>query len=213
MQAPSADEQPDQQLMSDVRGLQADLFNGVEVVVHLAALSSASIGKTFETATGDVNFRASMELARRAKKAGVKSFVFASSCGVYGSAEDGAGTEKSEVNPSGAYTRSKVATEYGLKTLAGRDFTITCLRFAAACGLSPHLRLDAMLNHFVACGVARGEIRVLSDGTPWQQLMHVRDMARAVEWAIARPSAKRWRISRGQCRERFLDLASRRTRE
>jgi len=190
---PSSLEQPDHQFLADIRELPAGLFNGVDAVVHLAALSSASMGKTFETLTGDVNFRASMELARRAKKAGVKSFVFASSCGVYGPGLDGSqageGSERSEVNPSGMYARSKLATEYGLRTLAGRDFTVTCLRFAAACGASPHLRLDSVLNHFVACAIARGEIRVLTDGSPWQQLIHVRDMARAIDWAIARPSA------------------------
>jgi len=189
----SSQEQPDQQSMADIRELPAGLFNGVDVVVHLAALSSRSVGKAFDAVTSDVNFGASMEIARRAKKAGAKSFVFASSCGVYGSSgdgsQDGDGTEKSEVNPTGIYLRSKIATEYGLRTLAGRDFTVTCIRFAAACGASPHLRLDAVLNHFVACAIARHEIRLMSDGNPWHQLMHVRDMARAIDWAIARPSA------------------------
>lgn len=185
----SSAERPDQQIIADVRDLPAGLFTGVEAVVHLAALSSASMAKTFDAINNDVNFRAGAEIARRAKKAGVKSFVFASSCAVYAPSEDSLATEKSEVTPANAYLRSKVATEFALRTLAGRDFTVTCIRFAAACGLSPHLRLDAVLNHFVACAVVRREIRVLNDGTPWQQLMHVRDMARAADWAASRPPA------------------------
>jgi nucleoside-diphosphate-sugar epimerase len=185
----SGPEGPDQQFLTDVRDLTPGLFNGVEAVVHLAALSNASLAKNFDAVTGDVNIRASLEIARRAKKAGVKSFIFASSCGVYGPSDENAGTEKSEVNPANGYLRSKIAAEDGLRTLAGRDFTITCIRFASACGLSPHFRFDAVLNHFVGSAIARGEIRVLSDGTPWQQLIHVRDMARAIDWAVVRPAA------------------------
>ncbi len=187
--APRAECDPDQQLFADVRDLPSGLFSGVDAIVHLAALSNDPMGKTFEAVTSDINFRASLELARRAKKSGVKSFVFASSCSVYGSAEDTPRTEASELNPLTAYARSKVATESALKTLAGRDFTVTCLRFATACGMSPRLRLDLVLNDFVASAVTRGEIRVLSNGTPWRPLIHVRDMARAIDWAVARPAA------------------------
>ena len=177
-----------QQVMADVRDFPIGLFSGVDAVVHLAALSNDPMGNTFEAATSDINFRAGIEIARRAKKSGVKSFVFASSCSVYGSAEDAARTETSELNPLTAYARSKVAMESGLRTLAGRDFAVTCLRFATACGMSPRLRLDLVLNDFVASAVTRGEIRVLSNGTPWRPLIHVRDMARAIEWAVARPN-------------------------
>jgi nucleoside-diphosphate-sugar epimerase len=186
----TAEHRIDQQFTADVRDLPAGVFSNIDAVVHLAALSNDPMGKTFEEITDDVNFRAGMEIARRAKKSGVKSFVFASSCSVYGSAEDTPRTEKSEINPLTAYARSKVALEFGLRTLAGRDFTVTCLRFATACGMSPRLRLDLVLNDFVASAVSRGEIRVLSNGMPWRPLIHVRDMARAIEWAVARPAGR-----------------------
>jgi nucleoside-diphosphate-sugar epimerase len=179
----------DQQVAADIRELPAGLFSNVDAVIHLAALSNDPMGKTFEDVTNDINYRAGMEIARRAKKAGVKSFVFASSCSVYGSAQDTPRNERSEVDPLTAYARSKVAMENGLRTLAGRDFTVTCLRFATACGMSPRLRLDLVLNDFVASAVTRGEIRVLSNGEPWRPLIHVRDMARAIDWASARPAA------------------------
>jgi len=66
---------------------------------------------------------------------------------------------------------------------------VTARRFATACGFSPRLRLDLVLNDFVASALATGRIDVLSDGTPWRPLIHVADMARAFEWAITRPAA------------------------
>ena len=95
-----------------------------------------------------------------------------------------------EVNPLTAYARSKVATERGLAGMNTGGMTITCLRFATACGMSDRLRLDLVLNDFVACAITTGEISVLSNGTPWRPLIDVSDMARAIEWAIGRdPSA------------------------
>jgi len=183
--------QVDQQISMDIRDLPAGLFNNVDAVVHLAALSNDSTGKTFESSAQDINYRATVETARRAKKAGVKSFVFASSCRVYGpTAGIGAPvSETSELNPRTAYTRSKVAAELGLRSLAGRDFTITSLRFATACGMSPRLRLDTVLNDCLATAVTKGEIRVSGNGDQERPLIHVRDMARVIDWAIARPSA------------------------
>ena len=66
------------------------------------------------------------------------------------------------------------------------DFKVTSLRFSTACGWSDRLRLDLVLNDFVACAVASGKITILSDGTPWRPLINVQDMARAIDWAISR---------------------------
>jgi nucleoside-diphosphate-sugar epimerase len=73
-----------------------------------------------------------------------------------------------------------------LASIAGPDFRITALRFATACGWSERIRLDLVLNDFVAGAVSSGTISILSDGTPWRPLIEVRDMARAIEWAIGR---------------------------
>ena len=141
---------------------------------------------TYEDVTLDVNYRSGIELARQAKAAGIGSFVFASSCSVYGAADDRARTERSEVAPLTAYARSKVLTELALHELAGPQFRVTCLRFATACGMSARLRLDLVLNDFVASAMSTGRITVLSDGTPWRPLINVKDMARAIEWAVER---------------------------
>lgn len=178
-----------EQVFGDIRNFPAELLNGVDAVVHLAAVSNDPMGSKYETVTLDVNHQSSIELARKAKAAGVKSFVFASSCSMYGAASEGAKTEDSELNPLTAYARSKVFTERDLKPLADANFTVTCLRFATACGMSDRLRLDLVLNDFVAGAVSSGQISILSDGTPWRPLINVKDMAIAIDWAISRPAA------------------------
>ncbi|MBC5994280.1 NAD-dependent epimerase/dehydratase family protein [Pontibacter cellulosilyticus] len=176
----------DIQLFGDVREITASTLMGIDAVVHLAAISNDPMGTRFEDITLDVNYKSSIRIAKLAKEAGVSNFVFASSCSMYGAASEKAKTEDSELNPLTAYARSKVFTEKELEPLAGDGFTVTCLRFATACGMSNRLRLDLVLNDFVAGAVATGKINILSDGTPWRPLIHVRDMARAIEWAVTR---------------------------
>ena len=179
----------DRQVFGDVRQVPDALLAGVTAVVHLAAISNDPMGNLYEDVTMAINHRAGIELARQAKAAGVRSFVFASSCSIYGEGGNEAKTEASDLNPLTAYARSKVASERDLAPLATDDFVVTCLRFATACGWSDRLRLDLVLNDFVASAVATQEISILSDGMPWRPLIHVRDMARAIEWALGRPAS------------------------
>ncbi len=176
----------DVQHYGDIREIDAGLLEGLDGVVHLAAVSNDPMGTRFEAVTDDINHRASVRLAGLARDAGVKAFVFASSCSVYGLAAGDARTEQDAVNPLTAYARSKIATEQGLQQMNRGALTVTCLRFATAAGFSPRLRLDLVVNDFVACAISSGEITVLSDGSPWRPLIDVRDMARAIEWAITR---------------------------
>ena len=158
----------------------------VDAVVQLSAVSNDPMGNRYEGVTEAINYEATRKLAVLAKQAGVKRFVFASSCSMYGFAEGGPRKETDDLNPLTAYARSKVASEKALAPLAGDGMVITSLRFSTACGMSERLRLDLVLNDFVACALASGEITVLSDGTPWRPLIDVKDMARAVEWALLR---------------------------
>jgi nucleoside-diphosphate-sugar epimerase len=176
----------DQQYFGDMRKINPAMLEGVDAVVHLAAISNDPMGNSFEKVTKDINDESSANLARLAKEAGVTRFVFASSCSMYGFAEGGPRKEDDALNPLTAYARSKVATEQTLQELATKDFVVTSLRFATACGMSERLRLDLVLNDFVAGAVAARQITILSDGTPWRPLIHIEDMARAIEWAIGR---------------------------
>jgi nucleoside-diphosphate-sugar epimerase len=176
----------DAQLFGDIRNIPDHIFRGVTSVIHLAAISNDPMGKAFEDTTLKVNHEASVTIAKQAKRAGAGSFVFASSCSVYGFAEDGPRTETSTLNPLTAYARSKVATEVDLQPLADQSFKISCLRFSTACGMSARLRLDLVLNDFVASAIASKRITILSDGTPWRPLINTHDMALAMEWAVSR---------------------------
>ncbi len=176
----------DMQYFADVRNVSEDFLRGFDAIVHLAAISNDPMGKRFEKVTFDINYHASIRLAEYAKKAGVKSFVYASSCSMYGSADDKPRTENSPLNPLTAYAKSKINTERYLKELADKQFKVTSLRFSTACGMSERLRLDLVLNDFVACAVSCKKITVLSDGTPWRPLINIKDMARAIDWAIVR---------------------------
>lgn len=174
------------QVFGDIRKFDPALLEGVDAVVDLAAISNDPMGKKYEEITLDVNYRAAVALAKMAKKAGVKSFVYASSCSMYGAASEYAKKEDDELNPLTAYARSKVFTEKELEPLADSSFKVTCLRFATACGFSNRLRLDLVLNDFVAGALVNKEINILSDGTPWRPMINTKDMARALEWGVVR---------------------------
>jgi len=176
----------DQQYFGDVRKIPERLLDDVEAIVHLAGISNDSMGNTFEEITLDINYKASIDLARKAKEKGVRSFVFASSCSIYGSADDSPRNERSQLNPLTAYAKSKVYAERDLESMANKNFTVTSLRFSTACGMSERLRLDLVLNDFVTSAVIFKKITILSDGTPWRPLINIKDMARAIDWAIGR---------------------------
>lgn len=176
----------DQQIFGDIRTISEDVLQGIDAVVDLAAISNDPMSFQFEEITLDINYRAAVRLAKLAKANGVKSFVFASSCSMYGLADDTERREGDKLNPLTAYARSKVMAEEELEPLADDNFTITCHRFATACGWTNRLRLDLVLNDFVAGALVNKEISILSDGTPWRPMINTLDMARAIDWGITR---------------------------
>jgi nucleoside-diphosphate-sugar epimerase len=178
----------DTQHFVDIRTATSELLDGVDAIVNLAAISNDPMGKAFEEATDAINYEAGVRLARLAKQSGVKKFVFASSCSVYGFAEGAPRVESDALHPLTAYARSKIASETALKELVSDEFVVTCLRFPTACGMSDRLRLDLVLNDFVASAIATGRIDILSDGSPWRPLIDTNDMAFAIEWATQRRS-------------------------
>lgn len=176
-----------QQFFGDVRTVAADMLQGYDAVVQLAAVSNDPMGDRFAAVTREINQDATLAIARASAAAGVRNFVFASSCSVYGVADGAPRCETDPVAPMTAYAKSKIGSEQALAELEG-DMVITCLRFATACGMSDRLRLDLVLNDFVACALSEGRITVLSDGSPWRPLIDVADMGRAIDWAVERPA-------------------------
>lgn len=169
----------------DLRDEATVPLDGIDAIVHLAGLSNDPMGNRFTKLTEQINVAASEALIARARAAGVRQFIFASSCSMYGATSGEARTESDDLNPLTPYARSKVAIEERLRAAAGPDFTVTCLRFATACGASPRLRLDLVLNDFVATALSTGRVIILSDGTPWRPLIDVQDMARAIDWSLS----------------------------
>jgi nucleoside-diphosphate-sugar epimerase len=173
----------------DIRdaGLVSD-FVGVDAVVHLAALCNDPLGDLDAELTYEVNYRASVRLAHLAKQAGVRRFLFSSSCSLYGVAGgDNRLGEDAAFNPITAYGASKVCVERDVARLADESFSPTFLRNATAYGVSPRLRADLVVNNLVGHAVLTGEVRVESDGTPWRPLIHVEDIARAFLAVVQAP--------------------------
>jgi nucleoside-diphosphate-sugar epimerase len=169
----------------DVRDLsQADL-EGYGAVVHLAALSNDPLGDLDAELTLEINYRATVELARAARDAGVERFVFASSCSMYGASGDELMTEEAPLRPLTAYAESKVRSEEGLSALADDSFSPIYLRCATAYGASPRQRLDIVLNNLAAWAFTTGTVRILSDGMAWRPVVHIRDIAQAAAAVLA----------------------------
>lgn len=180
---------PDAEIVRDIRDVVAADFDGIDGVVHLAALSNDPLGEINEALTFDINFEASMRAARFAKAAGVSRFVFASSCSVYGAAGDATAPlqETAPSRPVSAYAVTKARTEEGLSALAGDGFSPVSLRNATAFGVSARTRLDLVLNNLMAYAHATGGIVVKSDGTPWRPLVHIEDISMAVAACLTAP--------------------------
>ncbi|WP_431950995.1 NAD-dependent epimerase/dehydratase family protein [Nocardia lijiangensis] len=172
----------------DLRDVQVEQLTGFDAVVHLAALSNDPLGALAPEITYDINHHASVRLARLAKEAGVRRFLYASTCSVYGAAGADLVTEDAPLRPITPYAESKVRVEDDVADLADSGFSPVFLRNATAFGFSPRLRADIVLNNLVGYAVLTGEVKVLSDGTPWRPLVHARDIAAAFATCLTAPT-------------------------
>lgn len=176
----------DREVTADFRSLTESDLADHDCICHLAAISNDPMGDLDEKLTYDTNRAGSIDLARKARNAGVPRFLFSGSCSVYGKGEKLDLDETASFNPVSAYAISKVDTELGVTPLADKNFSPAFLRNSTAYGYSPNLRIDLVANNLLACALARGDIRIMSDGTPWRPLIHCHDIARAfVEFAEA----------------------------
>jgi nucleoside-diphosphate-sugar epimerase len=179
---------PDAEIVRDIRKVEAGDVKGMDAIVHLAGLSNDPLGQLVPELTADINKNATVRLATLAKENGVSRFVFASSCSLYGAADNTAPlTEEAAFNPVSAYALSKVNSEKSVLPLADENFSPVFLRNATAYGVSPRIRFDLVLNNLMGWARTTGRVKVMSDGTPWRPLVHIEDISRAALAAVEAP--------------------------
>jgi nucleoside-diphosphate-sugar epimerase len=172
----------------DIRRIEPSDLVGFDAMAHLAELSNDPLGEHDPRQTFAINHEGSVRLAKAAKAAGIKRFVYTSSCSVYGAAADGsARDETSDTAPQTAYAKCKVLVERDLQTLADDAFSPVFLRNATAFGASPRMRFDIVLNNLAGLAATTKKIAMMSDGTPWRPLVHVEDICQAVALALEAP--------------------------
>jgi len=200
------------EIQKDLRDLTERDLDGFEAVVHLAALSNDPLGDLNPEITYDINHLGSVRLAELAKKAGVKRFVFSSSCSTYGAAGDVMHDETAGLNPVTPYADSKILMEQALAGMADDQFSPTYMRNATAYGVSPRLRLDVVLNDFVASAYTKGLIYIKSDGSPWRPIIHIRDIIAAMVSVLEAPREavhnQTFNVGRTEENFRIRDLAA-----
>jgi nucleoside-diphosphate-sugar epimerase len=176
-------------IAKDVRDVEANELHGFDAIIHLAGMSNDPLGQMDPELTFSINHHATVRLAECAKRAGVRRFLFSSSCSNYGAAGDALVNEDSLLRPVTAYGRSKVAAERDLVRFADRSFTPVLLRCATAYGVSPRLRFDLVVNNLVAWARATGQVYLKSDGSAWRPLIAVGDLARTLTAFLKAPEA------------------------
>ena len=176
-------------ITKDIREITAEDLQGFDAVAHLAELSNDPLGQQDPGLTFEINHAGTVKLANAARKAGVKRFVYMSSCSVYGVGKpDETLDETSPVNPQTTYAECKVRVENDLVPMAGDDFEPCFLRNATAYGASPRQRFDIVLNDLCGLAWTTGEIKLSSDGTPWRPLVHALDMCQAIYLSLLAPA-------------------------
>lgn len=177
------------QINKDIRDIQPEDVKGIDAVIHLAALSNDPLGKLNSDLTQNINFLGTLKLAKLAKTAGVKRFIYASSQSMYGIADTSHELSEDEAGPYGttAYAKTKWEAECELKKLSSSDFIVVCMRPSTVFGASPSLRCDIVFNNLVGSAYTTGKIEIKSDGTPWRPVVHILDVSNALISGLEAP--------------------------
>ena len=175
-------------LHKDIRDIQPKDLEGFEACIHLAELSNDPLGQLNPHITYQINHIGSVSLAKVCKEAGIRRFVYTSSCSVYGIDTDEVKDESTTPLPQTTYAQCKVLVERDVSKIAGSSFSPTFLRNATAYGPSPRMRFDVVLNNLAGLAWTTKEIKMTSNGTPWRPLVHILDISKAIATVLEAPS-------------------------
>lgn len=199
------------ELRKDIRDVERKDLEGFDAILHLAGLSNDPLGDLNPALTYEINHLASVRLAKLAKEAGVRRFVFSSSCSNYGAGGEDMLDENSAFHPVTPYGESKVRVEQDVAQLADARFCPIFLRNATAYGVSPRLRFDLVLNNLVAWALTTGRVYIKSDGTPWRPIVHIEDISRAFLAVLIAPEEavynEAFNVGRSEENYRIRELA------
>jgi nucleoside-diphosphate-sugar epimerase len=182
------------------------LLDGVDCVIHLAAMSNDPSAELQPDLTEDINFHATVALARAARAKGIR-FLFSSSCSVYGEAA-GELDENGPTNPLTVYAVSKISAERDLEQLADDSWRPVILRNGTLFGFSQRMRFDLVVNIFSLYATLYNEIRIFGDGMQWRPFLHIADCARAFIFLAEKPDLKHIRYNVCHQNLRVVDLAA-----
>ena len=177
-------------ITKDIRDIDLNDLDGIDAVIHLAGLSNDPLGEFSPKLTEEINFEATVNLAELSKKAGITRFVYSSSQSMYGvsDSEEELDEDNSNKNPVSAYAIEKWRAEQAINQMSAPDFIVTSMRPSTVFGASPRLRCDIVFNSLVACAYTTGKIEILSDGTPWRPVVHVKDVSSAFLAGLQAPA-------------------------
>ena len=180
---------PRNHIKKDIRNIEYDDLNGIDAVIHLAGLANDPLGDFDPKLTEEINYQSTLKLAELCKKQKVKRFIYASSQSMYGVSDNNEELEEenSKKNPVTAYAKTKWEAEKKIKTLNDNDFTVVMFRPSTVFGVSPRLRCDIVYNSLIASAFTTGKIEILSDGSPWRPVIHIKDLCNALISGLEAP--------------------------
>ena len=173
-------------IKDDIRWFDPSILRNVDVVMDLAAISNDPSGELDPAKTYDINYLGRSRVARLSKEYGVKKYVLASSCSLYGY-QSGTSDESAPLNPLTTYAKASMKAEEDVIPLSSPRFCVTVLRFATVYGLSKRMRFDLAVNAMVLSLFRNKKIPLMRDGNQWRPFVHIKDVASAYDLVLNQP--------------------------